>query len=73
LDAEKSTNVTVGIGVKPSRNFNFTVDYYNIKVEDRILGDIKSTPFGDVAWFENSFDSRTSGLDVVANYNNIEW
>ena len=73
LDAEKSTNVTVGIGVKPSRNFNFTVDYYNIKVEDRIiLGDIKSTPFGDVAWFENSFDSRTSGLDVVANYNNIE-
>jgi iron complex outermembrane receptor protein len=37
LDAEKSTNVTVGIGVKPSRNFNFTVDYYNIKVEDRII------------------------------------
>ena len=73
LDAEKSTNVTVGIGVKPSRNFNFTVDYYNIKVEDRIiLGDIKETPFGDVAWFENSFDSRTSGLDVVANYSNIE-
>ncbi|WP_379686392.1 hypothetical protein [Flavobacterium procerum] len=23
------------------------------------------------AWFSNSFDSRTSGLDVVANYNNI--
>ncbi|UQD56448.1 TonB-dependent receptor [Flavobacterium sp. K5-23] len=73
LDAEKSTNITVGVGVKPSRNFNFTLDYYNIKVEDRIiLGDIVSTTFGDVAWFENSFDSRTSGLDVVANYNNIE-
>ncbi|PKH67447.1 ferric enterobactin receptor [Flavobacterium sp. ALD4] len=72
LDAEKSTNVTVGIGVKPSRDFNFTIDYYNIKVEDRIiLGDIKSTPYGEVAWFENSFDSRTSGLDVVANYSNI--
>jgi iron complex outermembrane receptor protein len=72
LDAEKSTNITVGIGVKPSRDFNFTVDYYNIKVKDRIiLGDIVSTSFGDVAWFENSFDSRTSGLDVVANYNNI--
>jgi iron complex outermembrane receptor protein len=72
LDAEKSTNITVGLGVKPSRNFNFTLDYYNIKVEDRIiLGDIVSTTFGDVAWFENSFDSRTSGLDVVANYNNI--
>jgi iron complex outermembrane receptor protein len=73
LDAEKSTNITLGIGAKPSKNFNFTVDYYNIKVEDRIvLGDITPTVFGDVAWFENSFDSRTSGLDVVANYNNIQ-
>jgi iron complex outermembrane receptor protein len=72
LDAEKSTNITVGIGAKPSKNFNFTIDYYNIKVEDRIvLGDKVETQFGTVAWFENSFDSRTSGLDVVANYNNI--
>lgn len=72
LDAEKSTNITIGIGAKPSRNFNFTVDYYNIKVKDRIiLGDIVSTPYGDVAWFENSFDSRTSGLDFVSNYSNI--
>jgi iron complex outermembrane receptor protein len=72
LDAEKSTNITIGIGAKPSKNFNFTIDYYNIKVEDRIvLGDITPTVFGDVAWFENSFDSRTTGLDVVANYNNI--
>jgi iron complex outermembrane receptor protein len=72
LDAEKSTNITIGIGAKPSRNFNFTIDYYNIKVEDRIvLGDKVDTQFGTVAWFENSFDSRTSGLDVVANYSNI--
>lgn len=72
LDAEKSTNITVGIGAKPFTNFNFTIDYYNIKVEDRIvLGDRQDTEFGNVAWFSNSFDSRTSGLDVVANYNNI--
>ncbi|WP_456315245.1 TonB-dependent receptor [Pseudomonas shirazensis] len=72
LQPEKSTNITVGIGAKPFTNFNFTVDYYNIKVEDRIvLGDRQDTEFGDVAWFSNSFDSRTSGLDVVANYNNI--
>ncbi|WP_394773597.1 TonB-dependent receptor domain-containing protein [Flavobacterium sp.] len=72
LDPEKSTNITVGIGAKPFRNFNFTVDYYNIKVEDRIvLGDRQDTQFGNVAWFSNSFDSRTAGLDVVANYNNI--
>ncbi|SHG27791.1 iron complex outermembrane recepter protein [Flavobacterium micromati] len=72
LDAEKSTNVTIGFGAKPSKNFNFTVDYYNIKVEDRIvLGDRQDTQFGNVAWFSNSFDSRTAGLDFVANYNNI--
>ncbi|TRX00322.1 TonB-dependent receptor [Flavobacterium gawalongense] len=73
LDAEKSTNITVGIGVKPLKNFNFTIDYYNIKVKDRIiLGDKVATQFGTVAWFENSFDSRTSGLDVVINYRTIE-
>ena len=73
LNAENSTNITVGIGAKPSRNFNFTLDYYNIKVADRIvLGDKVETQFGTVSWFENSFDSRTSGLDVVANYTNIE-
>ncbi|MFC0076981.1 TonB-dependent receptor domain-containing protein [Flavobacterium procerum] len=72
LDPEKSTNITVGVGAKPFTNFNFTIDYYNIKVEDRIvLGDRQDTQFGNVAWFSNSFDSRTSGLDVVANYNNI--
>jgi iron complex outermembrane receptor protein len=73
LKAEKSTNYTIGVGAKLSRSFNFTIDYYNIKVEDRIvLGDKQNTQFGSVAWFSNSFDSRTSGLDVVANYNNIE-
>jgi len=73
LDAEKSTNITIGVGAKPSANFNFTLDYYNIKVEDRIiLGNVVATQFGNVAWFENAFDSRTSGLDFVANYSNID-
>nr|WP_315205489.1 TonB-dependent receptor [uncultured Flavobacterium sp.] len=72
LDAEKSTNMTVGIGANPLKNLNFTIDYYNIKVKDRIiLGDKVNTQFGSVAWFENSFDSRTSGLDVVMNYGTI--
>ncbi|HEY4628571.1 MAG TPA: TonB-dependent receptor, partial [Flavobacterium sp.] len=73
LDAEKSINITVGIGAKPIKNLNFTVDYYNIKVKDRIiLGDNIDTQFGSVAWFENSFDSRTSGLDVVMNYGTLK-
>jgi iron complex outermembrane receptor protein len=72
LDAEKSTNITLGIGAKPYEKFNLTLDYYNIKVEDRIiLGDKVDTSFGSVSWFENSFDSRTSGLDIVMNYGAI--
>ncbi|KFF05937.1 TonB-dependent receptor [Flavobacterium reichenbachii] len=72
LDAEKSTNITVGVGAKPFQNFTVTVDYYNIKVEDRIvLGDRQNTRFGNVAWFSNSFDTRTSGLDIVLGYNNV--
>lgn len=73
LDAEKSTNISVGIGAKPNKNLNLTLDYYNITVKDRIvLGDIKDTELGKVYWFENSFDSRTSGLDLVINYTNIQ-
>ncbi|MGZ9676318.1 TonB-dependent receptor [Flavobacterium sp. GNP001] len=72
LDAEKSTNITIGFGAKPSKNFSLTVDYYNIKVKDRIvLGDRQDTQFGNIAYFSNSFDSRTAGLDVVTNYSNI--
>src|SRR6185369_8345284 len=72
LHAETSTNVAIGIGARPFKNFNFTIDYYQIKVADRIvLGDQVVTKFGNVAWFENSFDSRTSGLDVVMNYGTI--
>jgi iron complex outermembrane receptor protein len=37
LKPEESTNITVGIGVKPSANFNLTLDYYNITVDNRII------------------------------------
>jgi iron complex outermembrane recepter protein len=37
LKAEESTNITFGFGLKPSRNFNITLDYYNIAVDNRII------------------------------------
>ena len=37
LKPEKSTNISLGIGLNPSKNFNVTLDYYNIKVKDRII------------------------------------
>ncbi len=87
LDAEESTNFTVGIGAKLNQNFNFTIDYYNIQVDDRIVlsTEIGATAAGntplddvlnnnnlsDVSFFVNAIDTRTSGIDVVANYRNI--
>lgn len=73
LTPEKSTNKTIGFGARPIKYFNITVDYYNIAITDRIaLGDVvNTTQFGKVAWFENSFDSKTSGLDVVMNYSDL--
>uniref|UniRef100_UPI0025C13A1E TonB-dependent receptor n=1 Tax=Maribacter sp. TaxID=1897614 RepID=UPI0025C13A1E len=37
LDAETSTNFTVGFGGKIANKFSYTFDYYNIKVKDRIV------------------------------------
>lgn len=68
LTAEKSENLTLGFGFKPTKNFNFTLDYYNIKVKDRIvLGNL----INNQAYFVNAIDSRTAGLDFVASYRNI--
>ncbi len=84
LTAEKSTNITLGIGAKPFLGFNFTLDYYNISVKDRILlsTEIGATDAGgteldniltsnnlsDLSFFVNAIDTRTSGIDFVANY-----
>lgn len=87
LDAEESTNFTVGVGGKLSNSFNFTLDYYNIAVRDRIVLGTEIGPSGDpsnpldqllatnnlsdVSFFSNALDTRTSGIDLVANYRNI--
>lgn len=83
LYAEKSTNVTVGLGIRPAENFSMTVDYYNIAVKDRIVlsTDIKPTEAKDTAldqileeynlkavnFFMNAIDTKTSGIDFVSN------
>ncbi len=80
LTAEESTNFTVGLGGKPFKNFSFTIDYYNIAVDDRIVLSTELTPpstpafagLSDVSFFVNAIDTKTSGLDVVLNYKNLE-
>ena len=88
LDAETSNNFTVGIGGKLSNKFTYTVDYYSIAVKDRIVlgteigatGDatnpldvlLASNSLSDISFFSNAIDTKTSGIDVVLGYRDID-
>lgn len=84
LRPERSTNFGLGFVLTPSDAFNFTVDAYSIKVNNRIgisrtftvsAADLAAQPAlaavgidGDVQYFTNAFDSRTRGIDVVGSW-----
>ena len=80
LKEETSTNFSLGV-VYDKDHFHFSVDYYNIKVKDRIaVTDAFNWPAGApnpnnysaVSWFANDFDTTSQGLDIVGDYD-IEW
>ncbi|AXR07122.1 TonB-dependent receptor plug domain-containing protein [Salinimonas sediminis] len=87
LDAEESTNVSLGFTWSPIERLTITADAYRIDIDDRVvlsetLGDsddeaaIVTQVFnanniegvGAVRFFINGVNSRTEGVDVVANY-----
>jgi iron complex outermembrane receptor protein len=80
LEPEKSLNVSGGIALEPTKSLALTVDYYHIKISDRIVlsENFVQTqqvidllrPFGAAGarYFTNAIDTRTNGVDVVANY-----
>ncbi|WP_158837397.1 TonB-dependent receptor [Polaribacter sp. L3A8] len=69
LKPEESTNFTIGFGARPSRNFSFTLDYYKIDVDDRI---IFTNPIAGNQFFINGLNTTTSGIDFVSNFKGIE-
>ena len=87
LKEEESTNFTAGIGLNPVKNLNITLDYYNINIQDRIVlsssissSDPTSALYQilqqagvvNIQFFINGIETRTQGLDLVANYRNIQ-
>jgi iron complex outermembrane receptor protein len=68
LDAETSNNFTIGFGGKLANNLSFTVDYYNIAVEDRIVlgSEISGTDFDD-----DGNNIGTTPLDDILRANNL--
>ena len=86
LKAEKSTNFTIGLGAKPSRNLSLTLDYYDITIKDRVVYSssisssdptttlykiLKAADVVSIQFFINGIKTHTSGLDFVGNYKNI--
>ncbi len=69
LTPEKSTNITFGLGGKLSDKISFTVDYYKIDVEDRV---VYTNQIAGNQFFINGFDTTTSGIDFVSSIKNIE-
>ena len=86
LKEEESTNFTAGVGLSPVKNLNITLDYYNIKIQDRIVlsSSISSSDptsqlyqilqqagVVNIQFFINGIETRTQGIDLVASYRNI--
>jgi len=90
LTAETSTSLSGGVTYKVTPNFSFSVDGYQVTVDDRVLfsgeigfdGDddtinpveeiLLDNSITSLKFFVNAVDTKTTGVDVVATYNNIE-
>ncbi len=79
LEPEKSVNLSVGVALEPARSLSLTVDAYQIDIDDRVVLSENFTgaavaallqPLGATGgrYFTNAIDTRTRGVDVVANY-----
>ena len=82
LKAEKSNNYGIGLAAEPVKALSFTVDYYYIEVNDRIvlsnnftgttavnaLASIGITGISGGRYFTNAIDTKTHGYDAIANY-----
>jgi iron complex outermembrane receptor protein len=79
LTAEESVNLSGGFVLNPVDPLEVTVDFYRIRIDDRIVLSENFTggrlttllqPLGASAarYFTNGVDTRTQGFDLLANY-----
>ncbi|MDB4900491.1 MAG: TonB-dependent receptor, partial [Gemmatimonadetes bacterium] len=64
LRAERTTNYSVGVAAEPTSAVSLSVDLYRIDVKDRVVL-AESYP---LQFSRNGADTRTTGVDVNANY-----
>ncbi|KAA8551482.1 MULTISPECIES: TonB-dependent receptor plug domain-containing protein [Pseudomonas] len=82
LKPERSMNYSLGFVATPTENLDITVDLYQIDIKDRILqtSNLQGTAVSNVlaaqglnpnqivSYFGNLADTRTRGIDLVADY-----
>lgn len=82
LEAEESLNYSLGFVAQPTDNFTLSIDAYQIEIDNRIvlsenlIGDLVETYLENLGfpgvrggrYFTNALDTRTQGVDVVANW-----
>ncbi len=82
LRPETSRNASLGATWEPVKGLVITSDYYDIRIDDRVvlsenfigdsvralLGRNGISGIGGGRYFTNAIDTKTTGLDVVANY-----
>jgi iron complex outermembrane receptor protein len=82
LTPEKSKNLSGGITMQPIPALSVTADYYKIDIADRVVLSENLTQvavrdflaangepgIGGGRFFTNAIDTRTTGIDIVANY-----
>jgi len=81
LNEEKSRNLSAGLAISPADNFTVTVDFYDIRIKDRILlgatfddsttsrilDNAGFTDIDAVQYFSNGIDTKTQGVDITAD------
>ncbi len=83
LKEENSTNISIGTAGRPTDNLFFSIDFYQINLDDRIVysssiasSDTNTTVgriladnnITSLKFFINAVNTKTQGVDIVANY-----
>ncbi len=64
LDPETSTSYTFGLVLEPVSNLSFTLDYWNIEVQDLIVG-VTDTSVAEEAYYANNGVVNVPGMNVI--------
>jgi iron complex outermembrane receptor protein len=64
LDPEESTSYTAGLVIEPMSNLSFTIDYWNIKVDNLIKGVTASSTMIN-QWYTNGGDPGLPGIVML--------